>query len=250
MNDPERIRELEQLTARCWPPREARHVAGWIWRASGGATRRVNSVQTLSFDAGSDLSAAITEVEGLYAEKSQPSCFQLTEATMPSELDRLLEARGYGIVTPTSVMTAYIPSMLLADERTPDLELHTRPTQAVMNALCDPRWDRATRDDRAGIFARIKKPHRYALLTVGGEPAAGGLCVREGNHAGIFSMRTQAPFRGQGMARRVFDRLVGWARSEGCETLYLQVENANEPATRLYARFGLTRSHGYWYRER
>ena len=209
----------------------------------------MNSVQTLSFEADADVTATIAEVERLYGEKDLPSCLQLTDATEPIGLDMLLERRGYGIVSPTSVMVAAISTMQLVDEQKPDLELHTKPTQVVMNAVCDPRWTRATRDDRAQIFARIGKPHRYALLTVDGEPAAGGLCVREGVHAGIFSMRTQLPHRGQGLARRVFDRLVGWARSEGAATLYLQVEDENVPARRLYARFGLERSHGYWYRE-
>ena len=39
-----------------------------------------------------------------------------------------------------------------------------------------------------------------------------------------------------------------WAARKGAGRLYLQVEDGNDAALRLYTRAGFTRSHGYHYR--
>ena len=35
---------MERAAARAWPALEAIDVDGWVWRASGGGSRRANSV--------------------------------------------------------------------------------------------------------------------------------------------------------------------------------------------------------------
>jgi ribosomal protein S18 acetylase RimI-like enzyme len=62
-------------------------------------------------------------------------------------------------------------------------------------------------------------------------------------------MRTRLPFRKRGFARRVLERLAGWAAAAGAEGLYLQVEDDNAPALGLYGASGFERAYGYHYRE-
>lgn len=245
--DRDLVQRVERAALWAWPPRSTASVQGWLLRSAAGHTRRANSVQTLDFTAGADLGRAIDEVERWYDGNGLPACFQLTDAAQPGGLDEALATRGYERLTPSGVMLA--PAEALSGDAG-GIELLHRPSQAVANALADPLWSAATRRERGLLLGRIRRPHRYALASVGGEPAAGGLCVLEDGLAGIFAMRTQAPFRRRGLARLVLGALAGWARASGARQIYLQVEDENAPARRLYAGLGFVRAYGYRYRER
>jgi ribosomal protein S18 acetylase RimI-like enzyme len=240
------LRHIERAAIWAWPPVETRSVQGWLLCIGGAATRRLRSARTLDLDAGADAERAIDEVERLLAARGWPSCFHLADLMAPADLDARLAARGYELLTPTSVMLAP------ADAGAADgsIELHARATQPVMNAIADRHWSADARAERVAIFGRIRRPHRFALAWVDGEPAASGLCVRDGDLAGVFAMRTQERFRGRGLARRVLCRLMAWAQSEGASRIYLQVEDDNIPALALYCGFGFERLYGYHYRER
>jgi len=241
------VDRIEQAALWAWPPKETAHEDGWLLRASGGGTRRVNSARTLVFAAGSNVGRAIGRVERWYATRGLPACFQLTPFSAPAGLDGALEERGYARLPSVSVLlvdAAEVPP----SGREP-IELETRPTPLAMNAVCDPRWGPMIRRARAELFARIRRPHVFAVLTEGGQPAAGGLCVVDGPLAGVFTMRTEVPFRRRGYAGAVFRRLVDWARRHGAAQVYLQVEDDNEAALALYRPHGGERVYGYWYRE-
>lgn len=245
--DVELLRRIETAAIWAWPPLETRSIEGWLLCIGGAATRRLRSARTLDFTVGADVDRAIANVEVLLAARGWPACFHLADVVGPADLDQNLAARGYELVTPTSVMLAPAASGQPLDET---VELHARATQPLMNAIADRHWSAETRAERVAIFGRIRRPHRFALVWVDGEPAAAGLCVRDGDLAGIFAMRTQERFRGRGLARRVLSRLIGWARNEGAGRIYLQVEDDNLPASALYRRFGFARLYGYHYRER
>ena len=103
---------------------------------------------------------------------------------------------------------------------------------------------------RAALLARIRRPHCFGLVSLGGLPVAAGLCVVDGGLAGMFSVRTVVQERGRGLARMVVTGLGSWAARQGATTLYLQVEDDNGPAQALYRRFGPRRVYGYHYRRR
>jgi GNAT superfamily N-acetyltransferase len=247
MVDRQLVERIEQAALWAWPPKETAWVEGWLLRAGGGRTRRINSVRTLVFAAGADVDKAIARVERWYAARALPACFQLTELAAPAGLDAELEALGYLRLTPSAVLLVDATGVESPGQE--PIELQTRPTPLVMNAVCDPRWGPEVRRARAELFARIRKPHVFAVLTEGGQPAAGGLCVVDGDLAAILAMRTEVPFRRRGHARAVFRRLAAWARNAGAKRIYLQVEDDNEAAQALYRPFGGALAYRYWYRE-
>jgi GNAT superfamily N-acetyltransferase len=247
MVDRQLVERIEQAALWAWPPKETAWEDGWLLRAGGGRTRRINSARTLVFAAGADVEKAIARVQRWYAARALPACFQLTELAAPAALDAVLEALGYRRLTPSAVLL--IDAAGVEPPGREPIELQTRPTPLVMNAVCDPRWGPDVRRARAELFARIRKPHVFAVLTEGGQPAAGGLCVVDGELAGILAMRTEVPFRRRGLARAVFRRLAAWARNAGAKRIYLQVEDDNAAAQALYRPFGAALAYRYWYRE-
>jgi N-acetylglutamate synthase len=243
----ELIRRIEAAALWAWPPKETAHDNGWLLRAAGGHTRRANSVQALVFASGADVERAIGRVEAWYTKRGLAPCFQLTDRAAPAGIDQVLERRGYARLTPVSVLVCDLSGIERGTG--PRIELDTRPTPQVMNAVCDPRWEAAARRARAELFARIRRPHVFAVLLEGIQPVAGGLCVLDRELAGVFALRTAVPARGKGYGRAVVRRLATWALGMGARQLYLQVEDDNVPARALVATLGPQAAYGYWYRE-
>lgn len=244
MDRDERIRRVEQAALWAWPPQGTRLIDGWLVVAGGRANRRLRSARTLDFT-GTDLARAISAVETFQAAQGVPPCFHIADLVAPADLEAVLAARGYALRTPSSVLLAPLPQ----GEPDPAVELLTRATPALMNVLCDERLPADLRAERAAILARIRRPHRLGLLWQDEAPAAAALCVRDGDLAGIFAMRTVPWLRGRRLAARVLLRLARWAADEGARQLYLQVEDDNAAALALYRRLGFARAYGYRYRE-
>jgi ribosomal protein S18 acetylase RimI-like enzyme len=241
------IERIERASLWAWPPRELFYVSGWLLRASGTTSRRLNSAQTLQFEAGADVAKAIQRAEAWYLERDLPPRFQLTDRAQPAGLASLLQARGYRPVSPTSVMVRPLENLPPAD---PAIDVETRVRQAVANALFDPQTSEEERLARTEVYDRIKRPAGFAVRYFGEEPVAAGCCVIDGEIAVIHSMHTHYPFRRMGHGRAVLDRLLEWARAMDARIAVLQVRDDNEPARRLYAQAGFQRHYGYVYYEK
>lgn len=241
------IERIERASLWAWPPRELFYVSGWLLRASGTTSRRLNSAQTLRFEASADVGKAIHRTETWYLERELPPRFQLTDRAEPVGLAGLLEARGYRRVTPTSVLWRPLDNLRPAD---PTIDVETRVRQAVANALFDPQTSEEERVARTEVYDRIKRPVGFAVRFFGEEPVAAGCCVIDGEIAVIHSMHTHYPFRRMGHGRAVLDRLLEWARAMDARTAVLQVRDDNEAARSLYAQAGFQRLYGYVYYEK
>ena len=243
------IERIERAALWAWPPRETARDDGWLLRAAGGAYRRVNSVQALVFAADSDVERAVGRVERWYAASRPAGLLPAHRAGRPRPaFDAVLDARGYRVLPSVSVLL--VDAASVAPPPRARIELQTRPTPQVMNAICDPYWEAATRRARAELFARIRRPHVFAVLLEGvASRSAGGLCVVDGDLAGIFCLRTAVPARGRGLGSAVLRRLMAWARDNGATQIYLQVEDDNVPAQALHRQLAGERAYGYWYRE-
>ena len=92
-------------------------------------------------------------------------------------------------------------------------------------------WRTHIADDNVAIFVG-----KIGLLDVGiaiGAPYRGF----EGS-AGLFGMWVAPEFRGQGVAGRLIDAVVLWARERGHTRVLLDVGDSNAPAIRLYESKG------------
>ncbi len=75
-----------------------------------------------------------------------------------------------------------------------------------------------------------------------------GIGVIGGGWLGIFGMFTLPAHRGRGRAKQLMTTLAAWALARGAFGIYLQVEDHNDDAQRLYERLGFKRVYGYHYR--
>ncbi|MGO1050977.1 GNAT family N-acetyltransferase [Crossiella sp. CA198] len=232
-----------RLASEAWPGLHTREVDGWLVRTAGGVTNRSNSV--LAEQAPADLEAALAEVERHYARLGQPSVFQVGPDSRPTNLDEVLAARGYRIVTPVFGQTAPIAAALTAlGEQTQRPVITDQPTETWL----DLHWAESGRTDPAGRFITQQiltaVPAGYAELN--GQALARGALVRD--WVGIFGMWVDPAARGQGLARAVLSGLLHWAADRGATQAFLQVMAQNTVAQRLYASAGFSTVSRYHYR--
>ena len=70
----------------------------------------------------------------------------------------------------------------------------------------------------------------------------------QNGHVGIFTMRTAEKSRGKGYASLLLAHLLAWGQRQGARGAFLQVDQANEAAIKLYRRFGFRPRYRYWQR--
>lgn len=142
-------------------------------------------------------------------------------------------------------------------DRLPD-PAPTTPTLTLSVAdTVTPQWLTAwtaieARPDAAAtsqqVLARIGPPAGYLTATHDRELLGVAMVVAERGWAGLFCMATRPTHRRRGVATVMLRHAVSWAADQGAHQLYLQVEQDNLPALRLYRRVGFQPSHHYHYR--
>jgi ribosomal protein S18 acetylase RimI-like enzyme len=237
---------LERLILDAWPARERGALDGWTLLADAGVTGRVNAAAPLAFDGG-DVEAAIDAASAWLGARGVRPCFKIADsACAPARLPETLAARGWAAHTETLVMTARIADAL-ARIGAGDATLSADYTDAIDAVVRETAASPEEYAERSGIARRTPQPRRFAQVERDREAAAVGLSVITEGHAAIFLMRTAPTFRRQGLARAILATLLDWARREGAEHTYLQVEAANAPAIALYERAGFTTAYAYRY---
>jgi ribosomal protein S18 acetylase RimI-like enzyme len=106
---------------------------------------------------------------------------------------------------------------------------------------------------RSAHFARIDgMPLAKCPIVVrdNGEIVATGLAILEDDCVGLFDIITRANAQRRGHARAVVASLLRRAWELGARHAYLQVQEENTAARRLYAQFGFAQQYLYWYRGR
>jgi ribosomal protein S18 acetylase RimI-like enzyme len=242
MDDRLQLQELEERALNAWPARQSVLFGGWVFRISGGFTKRANSANaihpTAPFD---DVRSA---AETLYARHSLPAIFRVSPLA-GAEADRELERAGYQVFDPSLVMTAPVEQSGLPAE----VEITEAPTGpwlegiAAANAVTERQ-----REIHDLMVSLIPMQTAFATLRHGGEAVGFGLAVREGDYVGLFDIVVSPASRGRGCGLALTEALLGWGRRAGASQAYLQVRADNEAACRLYTRLGFRCAYRYHYR--
>lgn len=238
---------VEESCLNAWPSPRQRLVGGYLLRASGGPSRRPNSVNPLR-GVRDEPEAVIDACEAAYAELGRPALFRVPE--IASDLDAPLERRGYAAFGRSLTLLAD-----LADhDGPPDPEVGLTPSpdpnglsaRAALNAA-----DTETSRIYEEMIRTILAPKTFAAIRRDGAVVAMAYAVLDRSLVVIESVGTLEAARGRGFARRVVAALLRWGRAEGARTACLQVVADNAPACRLYDGLGFDRElFAYHYRAR
>lgn len=228
-----------------WPALASVDIGGWLWRCSGGGSQRANSVSTIDFR-GTDVAAAIDDVEARYREQRQPARFQLYDASKPDGLWPMLADRGYIISEECTTLWKPVeaatqrPDFVAVDDAASDewLEVYLA-AQSESRQVVNRK-----------IVPTVPGPRAFVSCRREGQVISTGLGVCGGPFAIIECMATRPEARRQGGAQLVLAGLEAWAADLGAKYLFLQAVAANTAAQRLYASFGMTPAGSYRFATR
>lgn len=242
-----------------WRPLVVHDVAGWQAGASGGFTRRANSV--VASGEPDDVAAHIDDVEDLYAHAGQPTIFRIGRESQPAGLGTILAARGYERVSGAIVM---VRSDLAAftDEAggTSDMRWAVRASDEP-----DDDWLRcwlavkatATAPDRSTAVAILTGSRALYLTAYAPADPSRPDHVRQpvgviraafaDDWVALACLVVAEPARRHGVARTLTRAAVRDATARGARRAFLQVEHANTVAIALYESLGFGPAESYDY---
>ena len=238
-------RRLEELSLNSSAPPGQLLYDGWLLRFLAGKAKRSRSVNAV-YPSRLPLGEKIAHCEKVYGEAGLPALFRITPFCEPAALDAELEGRGYGRFDTTAVEAAAI-----VPGRHPGGAARVMDQAAWVEAVGELRG--SPREHREAHRRRLESMGlklRAVAIESGGRVAATGLTMIEDGSAGLFDVITREDLRRQGLARSVVASLLQEAWELGARAAYLQVEQGNEPARRLYRQFGFEERYLYWYRGR
>jgi N-acetylglutamate synthase len=250
---PDLVRGLQERAARALPAELIQPLGTWLLRYSPGCAWWVGSVLPHGEATEEALSLLLAAAEEFYAGRAGETVFQVTPGACPARLDATLEQHRYRRHTPMSLQAAPVTEVLawspsgLWDVRVTDVP--EEAWWAVWRSGIH-HGEGAHRHSEQALLGRVASPSAFAAACVGGEPVSIGRIVADTGWAGVFDVVTLPHARGRGASHAVLAVLASWARTRGCEGLYLQVERDNAAALKLYGKAGFEEVGRYHYRER
>lgn len=236
-------RRLEELGLNSSAPPGQLLYDGWLVRLLRGKAKRARSVNAV-YPSTAPLERKIAYCENLYRQAALPALFRMTPFSDPPALDRELEQRGYRRFDPTAVESAPIDRSKLGEPEAHAMELSPW-VEAVGQLRASPIAHRSAH------LARLQGTPlatRAVAIKSEGRVLATGLTIIEDDCAGLFDIITSPDAQRQGHARNVVASLLRIAWDLGARHAYLQVQQENEAARRLYTQFGFEERYLYWYR--
>jgi ribosomal protein S18 acetylase RimI-like enzyme len=88
-------------------------------------------------------------------------------------------------------------------------------------------------------------PAAFATLEIEGKAVGFGMGAIDRGYAEIGSIMLDGAWRGQGLGRVTVDALLAWAAHKGATSAFLQVDETNAVACKLYVSQGFADLCGY-----
>jgi len=237
--------EIEEASLRSWPALDTAVDGRWVMGASGGYTRRANSVQSLDAADDGDAAARLERAVRWYRDRRLPPFFRVTPLTGPGILAEIEHwaAEGHSKVLALDLG----PLSFSVDENValvPPTSSGWLKEQQKLKGLDDDTLARLRR-----IVERITVPARGLTIYVGhGEPAASAVMMVANGILYTGNVVTAPGHRRQGLARRLLETGMHWARKAGARRAAINVEADNAPAIALYQGLGYVPHYEYHYR--
>ncbi len=239
------IRKLEEISMNAWPGVYVRFYDGWVMRCAGGYTNRANSILPL-YESREDLMRKINDAELFCSSRGLQTIFKMTSISLPSELDRALEGKGYVERDRAIVMTKELSG---ATRDLSDLDIFTTPSREWLGSFTRLSKKAAENEYWLGrILDSIVPEAFYVILKKSEETVGCAMAVREDEYFGLFGITIGQEYRRMGYGKELTEKLLALAGREGARIAYLQVDIVNDVAIKLYSSLGFEEAYQYWYR--
>jgi len=237
----------EQRIVNAWPAPATLLIGDWIVRFANGYSGRANSASPVAQGAELD-ETMLALIEELYRADGLEPCIRLTPLVAEATRQAVI-ARGYRVRDASFGMIMPLDGFEIAPDA--ELQIEARPSLEWISGVAARQSGLKTHvGNLAAIVGKVRLPADFATMLIAGEPVAYGMSVAERGMAEIGSIVVDSGHRGLGLGRRLVGGLMGWARAMDCASAYLQVDQTNAVAIRLYDRLGFRKLYGYETRVR
>lgn len=238
--------DLEKLSINHWPALSTSYHDGWILNISEGYTKRANCIHPIYYST-KELNDKLLYCEALYRNNQLPTIFKISPFVQPSNLDQLLQQKGYHIENESILLTLPLDD-ISAPSQYSVTYLHEPSIEwlqfhAQVNQLSEKH-----KSLLKSIITNIKQKKIIIALIQHDCIVAAGIGVLERGYIGIYCLATAKPFRNKGYATQIMLHLLNWGKKEGASTSYILVDAQNGSANHLYDKLGYKELYKYWYR--
>jgi ribosomal protein S18 acetylase RimI-like enzyme len=234
---------LEEMNLNAWPALKTVHLDGWMVRSSGGDTRRPNSVNVFG-PSTLPLADKIALAESAYRRLGRRCFFRITPL-VDTEIPDLLSERHYTSEGATFVQTAELGHTAMPDS----VEIMSRVSDTWLAAALGMRGVAGEEREIFRLLHRaIAVDAGWGLIRLNSQAVACGCVSVERGWSGLTGIYVHRDVRGHGLARKITEALMSWARERGARRMWLQVDQTNEAAISLYSSLGFRTAYTYHYR--
>ena len=241
------VRRLEAVSFRSWPASTTSFDGTWAIRLTAGhPSKRLNSVNPLDRADHADLENRIARMGRKFASFGRPLVFRQTPLA-PTELENILDARGWRRFDETIVMTRDLTD---ADE-TDVARLPVADVGRWIDAcIAMGSVEASVKPGLSELIAHVEgQVGLFLIEDDAGTPLAAAMAVRFADMAGLFEIVANPSMRRHGFGRMIVGDAMAWAKSVGARRAWLQVVSDNAPARALYGALGFEEGYRYAYRQ-
>ena len=240
------IESLERATLDAVGPADTGALPGWLLPFDSSTVGRAISAVPLRH---ADMDPALLpEIEARYARRGLKAQFRIANVTGLENLQQGLLSLGFSPQKPTLTLVGSVnqwPGAAMGD----DVQLSTQPTEAWTSVYTSEDFDPVDGANRVRALSCGQCLLYASLSDASGAIAAGAASFSQG-WVSLHGLRTVARARGQGHASALIAALGRVALTKKAERCFLQVEEGNATAIRLYRSLGFQTAwlYHYWCR--
>lgn len=236
---------FERAGLQAWPGVDVEWDGDWVRRASGGYTKRANSVQCLNPADNDDVDARIDAAEAWFAQRKLPPVFRMTPLSAPA-LSAALDARGW-----RTIDASYLFAMPLeptqADPRGRIYGVHDRGWLTIQQSLAGYTDEQLAKLETL-LHAMTVAACGIVLHDDHGTPVTSALMAIADGIVVTGNVVTAPDQRRKGYGAAMMRTGHAWAHDAGARIAALNVQADNDGAQALYGSLGYTYQYDYHYR--
>jgi N-acetylglutamate synthase len=243
------IEAIERATLAAVAPQDVDEMPGWLLPFDAGTVGRAHSAVPLRHDA-SIRAADIASIVARYHARGMAPSLRIAAVPALAYLEAALIAQGLKATQPTLTCVARVADVLDATRAIAPAEVSPSPSQAWSQVYLGEGFDPVDGASRVRALSRATGSlYAHSTDASAGQPRVVATGVGSYGHGwlGIHGMRTLGTHRKQGHASRILRALALQAQARNLVRAYLQVEDGNLAALRLYESLGFALAWRYVY---